>query len=133
MNCTPKVRQYDILKKLWGYIFIPKGKPFSGEFKLAVVEDVRKNQLSYSEAMEKYGIGGKMSIQKRERIYLEEGIQGLNIERRGRGSPGRPLKLAKQVEKDLIAKNQRLRAENDYLKKLHALVLEEERRDRRHK
>ena len=112
---------------------MPKGKHYSGKFKLAVVEDVRENHLSYSEAMEKYGIGGKMSIQKWERIYLEEGFQGLDTERRGRGSPGRPPKLAKQVEKDLIAENQRLRAENDYLKKLHALVLEEERRNRRRK
>jgi len=112
---------------------MPKRKSFSGKFKQTVIEDVRKNHLSYSEAMRKYGIGGKMSIQKWERIYLEEGVEGLCIERRGRGSPGRPPKLDKQVKKDLIAENQRLRAENDYLKKLHALVLEEERRNRRRK
>jgi transposase len=112
---------------------MPKGKSFSGKFKQTVIEDIRKNHLSYREAMKKYGIGGKMSIQKWERIYLEQGPEGLCIERRGRGSPGRPPKLDKQVKKDLIAENQRLRAENDYLKKLHALVLEEERRDRRRK
>jgi len=112
---------------------MPKGKSFSGKFKQTVVEDIRKNRLSYREAMKKYRIGGKMSIQKWERIYLEEGPEGLSIERRGRGSPGRPPKLDKHVEKDLIAENQRLRAENDYLKKLHALVLEEERQNRRRK
>jgi len=112
---------------------MPKGKAFTGKFKQTVVEDIRRNNLSYREAMKKYGIAGKMSIQKWERIYLEEGPDGLSIERRGRGSPGRPPKLDKQVEKDLIAENQRLRAENDYLKKLHALVLEEERRDKRRK
>lgn len=110
-----------------------KGKTFSGKFKQKVIEDVRKNHLSYSEAMQKYGIGGKMSIQRWERIYLEEGPEGLCIERRGRGSRGRPPELDKQVKKDLITENQRLRAENDYLKKLHALVLEEERRNRRRK
>ena len=112
---------------------MPKGKSFSGKFKQTVIEDVRRNHLSYSEAMKKYGIGGKMSIQKWEHIYLEQGPEALCIERRGRGSPGRPPKLDKQVKKYLIAENQRLRAENDYLKKLHALVLEEERRDRRRK
>jgi transposase len=112
---------------------MPKGKSFTGKFKQAVVEDVRENHLSYQEAMRKYGISGKMSVQKWERIYLEEGAEGLYIERRGRGSPGRPPKLDKQVKKDLISENQRLRAENDYLKTLHALVLEEERRDRRRK
>jgi transposase len=112
---------------------MPKGKSFSGKFKQTVIEDVRGNHLSYREAMRRYGIGGKMSIQRWERIYLEGGPEGLCIERRGRGGKGRPPKLDKQVEKDLIAENQRLRAENDYLKKLHALVLEEERRDRRRK
>jgi len=112
---------------------MPKGKPYTGKFKQTVIEDVRKNRLSYTEAMKKYGIAGKMSIQRWERIYLEEGVEGLCIERRGLGSRGRPPKLDKQVEKDLISENQRLRAENDYLKKLHALVLEEERQNRRRK
>ena len=40
---------------------------------------------------------------------------------------------AKAVEEDLIAENQRLRMEIDYLKKLNALVLEEERQNRKHK
>ena len=63
-----------------------------------------------------------------ERIYLEEGPEGLYIERRGRKSTGRPKKLKPEAEEDLIAEVQRLRAENAYLKKLRALVLEEERR-----
>ena len=37
-------------------------------------------------------------------------------------------KLPKDVEEDLLAEVQRLRAENDYLKNLQALVLEDERR-----
>lgn len=43
---------------------MPKGKSFTGKFKQAVVEDVRENHLSYQEAMRKYGISGKMSVQK---------------------------------------------------------------------
>jgi transposase len=112
---------------------MPKGIPYWGKFKQSVIEDIWKNHLSYREAMRKYGIGGKMSIQKWERIYLEEGPEGLSVERRGRSSKGRPPKLDKKVEEDLIAEVQRLRAENDYLKKLNALVLEKERRNRRHK
>ena len=41
------------------------------------------------------------------------------------------MKLSKAVEEDLIAENQRLRAENEYLKNLQALVLEEERHQHR--
>ena len=39
----------------------------------------------------------------------------------------RPPKLDKKVEEDLIAENQRLRMEIEYIKKLSALVLAEER------
>ena len=39
-----------------------------------------------------------------------------------------PKQLPKDVEEDLLAEVQRLRAENDYLKNLQALVLEDERR-----
>ena len=63
---------------------------------------------------------------------MEEGPEGLSVERRGRSSKGRPPKqLPKGVEEDLLAEVQRLRAENDYLKNLQALVLEDERRQRR--
>jgi len=110
-----------------------KRNSYSRKFKQTVVEDLRKNHLSYGEAMRKYGIGGKNEIQQWERIYLEEGPEGLSIERRGRGNKGRPPKLDKKVEEDLISEVQRLRAENDYLKKLNALVTEEERQNRRRK
>ena len=69
------------------------------------------------------------TLKKWERIYLEEGAEGLMKERRGRGSKGRPPKLDKNTEEDLIAENQRLRMENEYLKKLSALVLAEERKN----
>jgi transposase len=112
---------------------MPKRNSYSRKFKQTVVEDLRKNHLSYGEAMRRYGVGGKNVIRQWERIYLEEGPEGLSIERRGRGSKGRPPKLDKKVKEDLISEVQRLRAENDYLKKLNALVTEEERQNRRRK
>ena len=90
-----------------------------------------KEGLSYQEAARVYEVDGHDRIQSWERIYLTEGPEGLAIERRGRGSTGRPKKLPKEVEEDLLAEVQRLRAENDYLKNLQALVLEDERRQRR--
>ncbi len=64
-----------------------------------------------------------------ERIYLEEGAAGFMKERRGRSSKNKSGKkpLDKSVEEDLIAENQRLKMELEYLKKLSALVLAEER------
>lgn len=54
------------------------------------------------------------------------------IERRGRISKGRaPKQLKPEVEEDLLAEVQRLRAENAYLKKLNALVAERVRQERK--
>ena len=97
-----------------------------------VVETMKKEHLSIYATMQEFGITDHKIIERWERIYLEEGPEGLAIERRGRSSKGRPPKqLPKQVEEDLLAEVQRLRAENDYLKNFQALVLEDERRQRR--
>ena len=97
-----------------------------------VVETMKKEHLSIYATMQEFGINDHKIIERWERIYLEEGPEGLTVERRGRSSKGRPPKqLPKQVEEDLLAKVQRLRAENDYLKNLQALVLEDERRQRK--
>ena len=90
-----------------------------------VVETMKKEHLSIYAAMQEFGISDHKIIERWERIYLEEGPEGLSVERRGRSSKGRP---PKQVEEDLLAEVQRLRAEVDYLKNLQALVLEDERR-----
>jgi transposase-like protein len=133
VNRTPIVRQYGILKNEWG-VFMLKGVPnqrYTGEFKQRVVETMRQERLSCREAAQQFGIGSKSHVSRWERIYLEEGPEGLYVERRGRCSKGRPPKLEKKVEEDLIAENQRLRAENAYLKNLQALVLEDERHQRK--
>ena len=111
-----------------------KNKFYSPEFKISVIIDMRENHLSYSEAERKHGIS-KDRVRKWERIYLEEGINGFMEEKRGRNSKGRPKKqtLDKQVEEDLIAENQRLRMENECLKKLNALVQERIERERKKK
>ena len=110
---------------------MPKGIPnkrYTGEFKQMVVETMRKELLSYQETARRFEVRSDTQVKNWERIYLEEGPEGLYIERRGRKSTGRPKKLKPEVEENLIAEVQRLRAENAYLKKLRALVLEEERR-----
>lgn len=109
-------------------------KNYSSEFKISVILDMRENHLGLRETERKYGVGQSV-ILKWERIYLEEGAEGLMKERRGRACAaggtrkGRPPKLDKKVEEDLIAENQRLRMEIEYLKKLSALVLAEERKN----
>ncbi len=112
---------------------MPKGvsnKKYTPEFKKLVVETMREEKLGYCETAARFGVRHKR-VQDWERIYLTEGPEGFAIERRGRSSTGRPRKLPKEVEEDLLAEVQRLRAENEYLKNLQALVLEDERRQRR--
>ena len=94
---------------------------------------MNKEQLSFQETARRFGIRGHHAIQDWERIYLTEGAIGLFVERRGRKSTGRPARLPKQVEEDLLAENQRLRMEIDYLKKLNALVSKEEQQSTKHR
>ena len=110
---------------------MPKGiadKRYTPEFKKMVIETMREEKLSYRETARRFEINSHHRIQDWERIYLTDGPEGFTVERRGRGSKGRPRKLPKEVEADLLAEVQRLRAENEYLKNLQALVLERERR-----
>ena len=116
-----------------------KQKKYSTEFKIGVIIDMREHRLGYRETARKHGLsesGSTVDLLKRwERIYLEEGADGFMKERRGRAckasgtNKGRPSKLDKKVEEDLIAENQRLRMEIEYLKKLSALVLAEEQKN----
>ena len=80
-----------------------KYRKHSPEFKLSVIMDMRENHLGIMETERKYDVKHNV-ISKWERIFLEEGAEG------------------KKIEEDLIAENQRLRMENEYLKKLSALV-----------
>ena len=115
-----------------GCLTMPKGVPnkrYTPEFKKMVVETMQQEKLSYRETARQFEINDDKRVAARERIYLTEGPEGFAIERRGRSSKGRPPKqLLKEVEEDLLAEVQRLRAENNYLKNLQALVLEDERR-----
>ena len=118
---------------------------YSAEFKTSVIMDLREHHLSYHETVRKYWntktrteeFNYINTVKRWERIYLEEGAEGLMKERRGTACSaggtrkGRPPKLDKKVEEDLIAENQRLKMEIEYLKKLDALVqkrLQEERK-----
>ncbi len=101
-------------------------RKYSPEFKLSVILDMREHHLSYNETLKKYNLVGKSrggarnTLRRWERKYLEEGELGLMKDNRGRPTTGskrrgRPPKLKKEVEEDLIAENQRLKEENQRL------------------
>ena len=65
---------------------MPKGIPnkrYTPEFKKQVVEAVLQEGLSYQEAARIYEVQGHNRIQSWERIYLEEGPEGLAVDAEG--------------------------------------------------
>lgn len=83
-------------------------KRYTPEFKQMVIETMQKEGLSYSEASRQFEVNDHHRIKSWERICLEEGPEGLQIEQRGRKSIGRPRKqLNPEIEEDLIAEVQR--------------------------
>ena len=110
---------------------------YSGDFKVYVVEYMHNNHLSLTETAIQFNLATDQIVAKWERIYYEEGSHALYDERRGRGktmsSKQEKKKLSKETEEDLIEEVQRLRMENEYLKKLNALVQERVKRENKKK
>jgi transposase len=93
------------------------------EEKLEIINYYRSNDVLATE--EKYNISPSV-FYKWERILIEEGIDALGVERRGRGRKPSKVKNVDEDE-DLLKEVQRLRLENAYLKKLKALAQEKQK------
>lgn len=117
-------------------------RKYSPEFKIEVVETKLREKLSIRETSKRFNLYKTVNgylypdnkkVADWERIYLEEGKEGFYVEHRGRGSRGKGRKpnLDPKVEEDLITKCQRLEMENEYLKKLSALVSARERKEKK--
>lgn len=64
LNCTPYVRQYDILQHR-GCFVMPKGIPnkrYTPEFKKYVIKTMRAEYLSYSETVRRFEINNHKQI-----------------------------------------------------------------------
>ncbi len=118
-------------------------KKYSAEFKICVILDKLNNNLSRNETVRKYWhtttrrdtFRYTNRVSAWERKYLAEGEAGLMEERSGKNR-SRKEPSATPIEDDLIAENKRLKErneylemENEYLKKLEALVRAREQRD----
>ena len=117
-------------------------RKYSPEFKIEVVETKLREKLSIRETSKRFNLYKTVNgylypdntkVADWERIYLEEGKEGFYVERRGKSSKGKVRKpnLDPKVEEDLIAKCQRLEMENEYLKKLSALVSAREQKEKK--
>lgn len=113
-------------------------RTYDGEYKIHVVEYKHEHASSLRQTAVHFGIQNLSTIARWERIYHEEGKEALFEERRGRKrkmSTKNFPKSKKNVNEneDLLKEVQRLRMENEYLKKLIALVQERERSEQQTK
>ena len=111
-----------------------KYRRYPGKFKEEVVKWMLANHASALSAAKKFGIPNKRQPFNWMKTYKEKGFPGLYEETRGRGSKkgkgsGRPPSFKPKQEETLEQEVQRLRMENDYLKKLQALVRERKKRE----
>ena len=108
---------------------------YDGKFKQNVVEYMYVNHLSATETANHFRLAGADIVLKWERIYYEEGPQALYQVQRGRPRKMSSKKNKKNVNEneDLLEEVQRLRMENEYLKKLNALVQERIKRENKKK
>lgn len=112
---------------------------YDGNLKIHVVEYMHKNSMSLQQVAAYFGIHSPPTVAKWERIYYEEGKEALYEERRGRSKKlsvakkGRPPKKHVNEDEDLLAEVQRLRMENEVLKKLITLTQKQEEAERQTK
>lgn len=114
-----------------------KNKIYSLPFKLKVVEAIDTDLLSFSQACIKFNVPTKSVVMNWYRNYKKEGIIGLNHKPRGKPK-SMQFKRAKKKsnkpltrEEELLVENESLRAELDLLKKLQALIQQEQ--NKKHK
>jgi len=103
---------------------------WTAEEKYQVLQYMHENNLSCQETGIQFRISGSSTIWQWERRYLENGIEGLEVKKKGRKPRIPKPKPPKTREEELLDRIQYLEAENEYLKKLNALVAEREKRKR---
>lgn len=102
---------------------------YSVEFKIKVLKALERKSLSLTATGRMYNIPDVAIILKWKKDFANFGVEGLQPKQRGRpismsdykrkkSKPDRPLTR----EEELLKENERLRCENELLKKLQALI-----------
>jgi transposase len=97
--------------------------------KYEVLKYKEDNKLSFTNTGVLLGIRPG-TVWQWEKRYLENGIEGLENKEKGRKPRVQKPKPPKTRLEELEEENLNLRIENEYLKKLNALVAEREKRER---
>ncbi len=109
---------------------------YSGDFKVGVVEYMYDTGASIRKTAAHFNIPSFQSVSKWKMIYEVQGKEALFNENRGRAK-GMGKKGVRKANsnpptdnKELLKEIERLRMENEYLKKLNALVREREKSEK---
>ncbi|UZH55213.1 hypothetical protein JRG66_14875 [Salinimicrobium tongyeongense] len=112
----------------------PIRNKYSPKFKVKVIQKMKENSLSFQQTCVLFKIPSSETLVKWVKVYNEKGREGLSIENRGRikSMPRKPKKPMTR-EEQLLDELADLKAENAYLKKLHALVQSEKEKEEKRK
>ena len=102
---------------------------YSAEFKLNVLRTIKKESLSLMDSGIRFNIPNIAIISKWKKDFANFGIEGLKSKSKGRPISMSDYKRKKRKsdkpltrEEELLNENERLRCENELLKKLDALI-----------
>jgi transposase len=130
------IRKWVGFYKLYGENgLIPRiNQNYTVDFKLKVLQSIDKNFLSLNDTCLKFNIPTSSVFIKWKRDYANFGLEGLQPKQKGRAKSMGNIKRKKHKsdkpltrEEELLLENEALRCELDYLKKLQALILAEEK------
>jgi transposase len=125
------IRKWVSFYKTYGEIgLLPRiRQSYSAEFKLKVLKTIEKESLSLMSTGLRFNIPNIAIILKWKKDFANFGIEGLQPKQKGRpismsNFKGKKRKTDKPLtrEEELLKENERLRCENELLKKLQALI-----------
>ena len=125
------IRRWVLLYKTHGEsgLLARKNQSYSVDFKLKVIQTLQNELLTLSETSLKFNIPDAAIILKWKKDFANFGIEGLQPKQRGRPISMGNFKSKKRKtntpltrEEELLKENERLRCENELLKKLQALI-----------
>lgn len=125
------IRKWVSFYKTYGEIgLLPRiNQSYSAEFKLKVLKTIEMESLSLMETGIRFNIPNISIISKWKKDFANFGIEALQPKPKGRPIPMSDYKRKKRKsdkpltrEEELLKENERLRCENELLKKLQALI-----------
>jgi len=115
-----------------------RNQVYSVDFKIKVLRSIDEDSLSLKETRLKFNIPTDSTIIKWKKDFNSFGLAGLQAKTKGRPKSMGNFKRKKRKsdkplsrEEELLLENEALRCELDYLKKLQALIQEEEKAKKR--